>query len=153
MRDAKLDDGRGSLSFVMPGSYGVRVRFHSNVGRERIPLDVTMPVDLVVRTGVPATLECRITTSTGRVRVVDEESGDPLVGERVCLWYAGDQYYVDTTDDDGRLEMTLPAGRFRIEVEDRRRRRPHEPADWTAVVTWTDDGPADSTLRMHRGER
>ena len=153
MRGRELDaDGRGSLRFVMPGSYTVRVRFESKVGRERIPIDVSMPDRLEARTGEPATLECRITTSTGSVRVVDEETGEPIAGERMCLWHAGDQHFIDTTDDDGRLEMTLPAGRYRLENEVRRR-RPHEPADWTAVVTWTEDGPSDPTLRMHRGRQ
>lgn len=124
------EDGTARLGWMTPGTW--------NVGL--MPEDglwcvwASEPVEL--EAGDAAHVRIDVELHTGRLQVLDAETGEPRANDRV-LWSHGDQMSFVRTDAEGVLELRLPIGTYTL----RRGRN-------TATLQWTTDGPDMSAVEL-----
>lgn len=134
--DAK---GRGKIGPVPPGAYRLLVQDPDGVW-------LHLGERCVVPAGGVAEGRVDVVTTPGTLRLVNNATGDPLTG-RLALRLAGLPATAAATldpDEEGRLRMDLPAGRYFLHRVDQDGKK----VGRKKTIEWTAGGPVPSVLAL-----
>jgi len=151
-------EGDCTMRCLPPGEYFGYVSSKRERGSGDSYWEAELPHKIYLEPGEMHRIEHELSLTTGRVQLVDQVNKEPLAHREVRMRYVGDTTDLGSTDKDGWLELTLPAGSFKFELKPLYDEIDHTDCtvlDWllSGTLHWTDNGPAKERVSASKRTR